>query len=94
MRVALSRQDVGTVYRLLQATGYSQHLIAELVGQSQPEVSQITHGRQVRAYDVLVRIALGLGIPPGYLGLAWCTHNDCPPPVRPAAHPTAGSRGC
>ncbi|MBI3685721.1 MAG: hypothetical protein HY241_00020 [Actinobacteria bacterium] len=47
------------------------------------EVSGIVHGRQVRTYDLLVRIALGLGIPPGYMGLAWCTHTDCQlPPLR------------
>lgn len=84
MRVALARQDLSTVYRLLQAQGYSQYAIGALVGQSQPEVSAVIHGRQVRVYDVLVRIALGLGVPPGYMGLAWCEHAGCQQP------PTAG----
>jgi hypothetical protein len=83
MRVALAHQDIGTVYRLLHELGYSQHTIGELVGQGQPEVSAIIAGRRVIAYGVLVRIAHGLGVPPGYLGLAWCTHTTCqhPPPA-------------
>ena len=42
-----------------------------MTGQSQPEVSAIMHGRRVMAYDVLVRIADGLGIPRGLMGLAF-----------------------
>jgi tetratricopeptide (TPR) repeat protein len=34
-------------------------------------VSEILKGRQVMAYDVLVRIADGLGVPRGYMGLAY-----------------------
>jgi len=45
--------------------------IAELVGQSQSQVSEILAGRQVIFYDVLVRIADGLGIPRGWMGLAY-----------------------
>jgi hypothetical protein len=73
MRQALTDQDITTVYRLLSRLGYSQQHIAALTGQSQPEVSSIIHGRKVMAYDVLARIADGLGIPRGYLGLSWCT---------------------
>ncbi|MBI1758904.1 MAG: helix-turn-helix transcriptional regulator [Actinobacteria bacterium] len=80
MRVALARQDVSTVYRLLQEEGYSQYAIGVLVGQSQPEVSGVVHGRRVRTYDVMVRIALGLGVPPGYMGLPCRTHTDCQQP--------------
>lgn len=76
MRDALAGHDIGTVYRLLQAQGYSQNAIGALTGQSQPEVCGIRHGRRVRSYDVLVRIAKGLGVPPGYLGLAWCDHDE------------------
>jgi tetratricopeptide (TPR) repeat protein len=35
------------------------------------EVSEILKGRQVMSYDVLVRIAEGLGIPRGLMGLAY-----------------------
>ena len=42
-----------------------------MTGQSQSEVSEILKGRQVMAYDVLTRIADGLGVPRGYMGLAY-----------------------
>jgi hypothetical protein len=42
-----------------------------MAGQSQPEVSAIIHGRRIMAYEVLSRIADGLDIPRGYLGLAY-----------------------
>jgi transcriptional regulator with XRE-family HTH domain len=71
MRAALARRDISTVYRLLTRAGVSQRRIAELVGQSQSEVSEILKGRQVMGYEVLVRIANGLGIPRGLMGLAY-----------------------
>lgn len=71
MRAALARRDLATVYRRLQAAGVSQRRIAALTGQSPSEVYEILNGRQVMAYDVLVRIADGLGIPRGYVGLAY-----------------------
>src|SRR5215475_2752287 len=71
MRAALFERDITTVYRLLQKVGFSQQWIAALTGQSQPEVSAIIHGRRVMAYAVLSRIADGLGIPRGYMGLSY-----------------------
>lgn len=70
MREALAVRDICTVYRLLQRFGVSQRRIAARVGQSQSEISEILGGRKVRAYDVLVRIADGLGVPRGWMGLA------------------------
>ncbi|MEU8197707.1 helix-turn-helix transcriptional regulator [Microbispora amethystogenes] len=59
----------------------SQRAIAARTGQSQSEVSEIVaNGRQVMAYDVLSRIADGLGIPRGYMGLAFDVSS-----ARPAA---------
>jgi transcriptional regulator with XRE-family HTH domain len=69
-RAALARRDISTVYRLLCRMGYSQRQISSLVGHSQSEVSDILKGRRVQAYDVLVRIADGLGVPRGWMGLA------------------------
>lgn len=63
MRTVLSARDVGGVYRALQDLGVSQHQIARLTRQSQPEVSEILGGRQVRDVTVLERICDGLGIP-------------------------------
>lgn len=71
MREALAQRQIAKVYQLLTGAGISQRQIAGLTGQSQSEVSEILKGRQVRAYDVLVRIADGLGIPRGFMGLAY-----------------------
>src|SRR5262245_28400182 len=71
LRGALARRDISEVYRLLGAAGVSQRQIAALTGQNQSEISDIAQGRQVQAYDLLARIADGLGIPRGYMGLAY-----------------------
>ncbi len=71
MRSALAGRDICRVYRLLQKIGFSQQRIAALTGQSQPEVSAIIHGRKIMSYDVLSRIADGLGIPREYMGLSY-----------------------
>ncbi len=71
MRAALRVRDIGGVYRLLQRAGVAQRRIAALTGQSQSDVSEILSGRQVISYDLLSRIADGLGVPRGYLGLAY-----------------------
>ncbi len=87
MRQALYVRDMATVYRLLQRIGISQRHIATLTTQSQSEISEILKGRQVMAYDVLGRIADGLGIPRGYMGLAYDT--SCPEPAQPTKEPEA-----
>lgn len=71
MRSALASREISAVYRLLRKHGVSQRQIAAMTGQSQSEVSEILKGRQVMAYDVLTRIADGLGVPRGYMGLAY-----------------------
>jgi len=71
MRRALAARDVGAVYRGLRDVGITQRTIAELTGMAQSEVSEIIKGRQVRAYDVLVRIVEGLGIPREFMGLSY-----------------------
>ncbi|GLZ39367.1 helix-turn-helix transcriptional regulator [Actinokineospora sp. NBRC 105648] len=73
MRDALAIRDIGAVFRLLRRHGVSQRRIGALTGQAQAEVSTIVRGRQVMAYDVLVRIADGLGIPRERMGLAGAT---------------------
>lgn len=71
VRNALAARDISAVYRQLRLRGISQRQIAAMTGQSQSEVSEILKGRQVMAYDVLIRIADGLGVPRGYMGLAY-----------------------
>jgi hypothetical protein len=94
MRRALTTHDIATVYRLLGRLGFSQQRIAELTGQGQSEVSAVLHGRRVVSYQVLSRIADGLGIPRGYLGLSWCTCSAgaTPPPAGPAPAETGNGR--
>lgn len=68
-RALLACRDIAGIYRLLQRNGVSQRRIAALTGQSQSEVSEIMKGRRVLSYDVLVRIADGLGVPRARMGL-------------------------
>ncbi|MFD1147879.1 hypothetical protein [Saccharothrix hoggarensis] len=71
MRDALARRELSLVYRLLRRHGVSNEQIATLTGQSEAEVVEILKGRQVMAYNVLAQIARGLGVPRGYMGLAY-----------------------
>jgi transcriptional regulator with XRE-family HTH domain len=71
VRVALARRDIAAVYRALQRAGTSQREIASMTGQSQSEVSEVLSGRRVLSYDLLERIMRGLGVPRGYMGLAY-----------------------
>ena len=80
MRHALATRDIGAVFQILQRHGVSQRKIAARTGQTQGEVSEILHGdRKVNAYDLLLRIAKGLGVPRGWMGLAYDTNEDEPP---------------
>jgi len=71
VRRTLAERDIAGLYRVLNDAGVPQRQIAELTGQSQSEVSEIVKGRRVIAYDVLVRIADGLGVPRGLMGLSY-----------------------
>ena len=75
LRAALAGHDIGALYRALQDVGVSQRRIAALIGQSQSEVSEIVHGREVNDYRVLVRIAEGLGIPREWMGLSFGAYS-------------------
>lgn len=88
MRDALASRNISEIYRQLRRHGVSQRQIAASTGQSQSEVSEILKGRQVMAYDVLARIADGLGIPRGYMGLAY----DGATAVRVASSSTSDSQ--
>jgi transcriptional regulator with XRE-family HTH domain len=69
---ALAGHDLAAVFRHLSTMGLSQRKLAATIGMNQSGISEVLNGRRVRAYDVLVRIADGLGIPRGLLGLAYC----------------------
>jgi len=69
VRATLAERDIGGLFRVLRDdAGLTQRTIAELTGQSQSEVSEILKGRRVLAYDVLVRICEGLGVPRELMG--------------------------
>jgi transcriptional regulator with XRE-family HTH domain len=72
MRRLLAEHDIAGVYLLLHRHGVSQRTLAARTGQAQSEVSEIMSGhREVHAYELLVRIAEGLGVPRGWMGLAF-----------------------
>ncbi len=70
MRTALALRDITGVYRLLTHHGVPRDRIAALTGQPDHDVDRVLSGGKVDSYDVLTGIAEGLGIPPGYMGLA------------------------
>ncbi|MCP2097427.1 MULTISPECIES: tol-pal system YbgF family protein [Actinosynnema] len=84
VRRRLATRDIGFVYRHLGRHGVTQRVIAELTQQNQSEVCGISTGKHpVRSYEVLERIAEGLGIPRGLMGLAY-SDTDHQPAVRRA----------
>lgn len=71
-RHALAHRDITTVFRILYDAGVSQTRIARGTGQRQSEVSEIISGRrQVQSIALLRGIADGLGVPRGWVGLAY-----------------------
>jgi transcriptional regulator with XRE-family HTH domain len=79
LQAALAERDITRVYAILTREGIPQRTIAALTGQSQSEVCEIIKGRQVQSYDVLVRIANGLGVPRGAMGLAYDEDSSTEP---------------
>jgi transcriptional regulator with XRE-family HTH domain len=71
MRQACAERDVSAIFGLLVNGGMTQRQIAELVGMSPSDVSEIISGRKVMGYAVLERVANGLGISRGLMGLAY-----------------------
>ncbi|MGH4011005.1 MAG: helix-turn-helix transcriptional regulator [Pseudonocardiaceae bacterium] len=70
-RHSLAARDITAVFRILRDAGVSQLRIARATGQRQSEISEIVSGRQVQSVAVLERIADGLGVPRGWMGLAY-----------------------
>jgi transcriptional regulator with XRE-family HTH domain len=70
-RHALAHRDVTAVFRILRDAGVSQVRLAHATGQQQSEISEIISGRQVQSVALLERIADGLGVPRGQMGLAY-----------------------
>ena len=67
-----ARRDAGTLFQFLRRCGVSRARISALTGLTETRVRQIAQGRQqVTSYEVLERLACGLSIPRGYLGLGY-----------------------
>jgi transcriptional regulator with XRE-family HTH domain len=86
---ALAARDIAALYRHLSTLGISQRRLAGLVGQSQCEICEVLAGRRIGQYDVLVRIADGLGVPRGLMGLAYCPDGGLSIVDLPASPPSA-----
>lgn len=68
----LRERDLGAVFRFLRSRGWSRSTIAAATGLSETRVREISIGRQrVTSYEVLERIAHGLSIDRGLLGIAY-----------------------
>lgn len=85
-RQALARRDIGAVFCILRDAGVTQVSIARATGQKQSEISEIISGRQVQSVTLLERIADGLGVPRGWMGLAYTSARPTQTtPVDPAS---------
>ncbi|XVU26100.1 hypothetical protein ACQPZJ_03290 [Actinoplanes sp. CA-054009] len=70
IRAFLERRDVTAIFRFLHARGVSYGAIGGLVGISPNRAAEIAKNvRQVTAYEVLERVAVGLRIPRAVMGL-------------------------
>jgi transcriptional regulator with XRE-family HTH domain len=70
LRLAFARHDLRTVFQIMHRHGISQRRIAAATDMNQSEISEIIAGkRQIQSYVLLRRVADGLGIPRGWLGL-------------------------
>jgi transcriptional regulator with XRE-family HTH domain len=72
MRDVLRAHDIGAVFRFLGGRGWSRAAIAAATGLTESRVRAVAKGTQViSSYDVLLRIADGLKIDRGLMGLAF-----------------------
>lgn len=86
-RKALAHRNITAVFRILRDAGVSQTRLAHATGQQQSEISEIISGRQVQSVALLERIADGLGVRRGWMGLAY--DPDLEPEPAAGDKPTA-----
>lgn len=73
----LRERDFGAIFRFLRSRGWSRSTIAAATGLSETRVREISLDRQrVTSYEVLERIAVGLHIDRGLLGIAYGTDTE------------------
>ncbi len=78
VQAACASRDIGAIFRFLLDGGMTQRELAVLVRMNQSEITAIVGGRRVQAYNVLVRVADGLAIPRGMMGLAYGEDEPAP----------------
>lgn len=82
IRNVLAAHDVGAIFRFLKTRGWSRAAIAAATGLTETRVRAVSQGKQyITSYEVLERIAEGLHIERGLMGLA---HRSSPAPARVA----------
>ena len=90
----LRERDITSLFRFLKTHGWSRSAIAAATGLAETRVREICQGKQqVTSYEVLERIARGLRIDRGSLGLAYSDEKaearacpDLEPPRDPVLH--------
>jgi tetratricopeptide (TPR) repeat protein len=82
VRQLLAARDLGAVFRILKTRGWSRAAIASATGLTETRVRAVAQGKQqITSYDVLERIAGGLNIDRGLLGLAYAEPHHDPSPI-------------
>lgn len=88
MRDVLGARDITGLFRFLRSRGFSRSALAAATGLSETRVREIVQGRQqVTSYEVLERIADGLGVERGLMGLAYAGAAELPVPGLPVGDP-------
>jgi transcriptional regulator with XRE-family HTH domain len=86
IRGSLAVRDFGAVFRFLKTRGWSRAAIASATGLTETRVRAVAQGKQqITSYEVIERIAGGLNIDRGLLGLAYAEPNYGASPNSPAA---------
>lgn len=78
----LAARDVGAIFRFLRSVGWSLTSICVATGLSETRIRAVMQGAQrITSYEVLERVALGLRIPRGAMGLSYGPEVNCPHPL-------------
>jgi hypothetical protein len=77
VREVLAARDVGAIFRFLREQGWSLTVLCAATGLSETRIRAVMHQTQrITSYDVFERVALGLRIPRGAMGLAYTDEPD------------------
>jgi hypothetical protein len=77
MSDVLAARDIGAVFRFLRSKGWSLTAMCAATGLKETRIRAVMNGVQrITSYEVLVRVALGLRVPRGAMGLAYTALGD------------------